>query len=804
VAELGEAVFMDCKSLETAIFKMDRPRLCDSYAGVRPQLDRYNIGGLFQRCSSLTSFTSLGHLNSIPSSCFEDCIKLEEFNYPEDDYVGNIRMYAFKNCASLKYFPYLKETIIYRDKRNQYWDGSKWVTEDLEGSYAFQNCTSLLQLSLPEIGIDKAGHASYLLQGASDLQSLIFPYKDNKFNLQAEDIDDAPLEGISYSYVDNINPIPTLTNAQAASITKYAGNNARTAASPTKSNLYVVRGQKWKYIEAGYGELFNIMEMKDPRIDIKGDIFSTYDAEKNVNHYKTALRWQFYLSDLNENGQTKVHLYRDNVKVADIVFEKPVEQESISGYTKPVIAVDYTVDGEANGFVGDFDYPETDADGNVTYVEHYAYNAPIIYFDAETSKRVGSFDDTTSWFTFVDEFDSPVLSEPNVPTEYHYYAVMEGYDYSKLVNNEDFVEADGLRYHAENAKFEDMTSEVHPIEVPMAIPTIAFEGIYTSDQIAEDSDHALEVTPTNASCKRQYLFNYTLDADLVAQKGRKYSETTTNYIITDVTLDEWDVENKLQSTLGTKTLGDENRQNVGNFSVDNSTVAVGNKYQTVTKTTFRGTFGSPVITVPDVPTFKAEVTSLTLNDNETNYVNDFAFNSEVTISPVMLTSMGYDSNNLPADRTAYRLGLWRTVPETETTTAALGEPIYFETGASSATDEDETSNLAIDENNLSMTYSDAFHYTQLNQFVYGYDGRIYVKVPEGMLRNDDAWMIADVKATKESTLTSGVEGVMLDGDGATDKDALWYDLQGRRVTTPVSGNPYIRVTSQGATKIIYR
>jgi hypothetical protein len=51
---------------------------------------------------------------------------------------------------------------------------------------------------------------------------------------------------------------------------------------------------------------------------------------------------------------------------------------------------------------------------------------------------------------------------------------------------------------------------------------------------------------------------------------------------------------------------------------------------------------------------------------------------------------------------------------------------------------------------------------------------------------------------------TGVEGVMLDGDATADKDALWYDLQGRRVTTPVSGNPYIRVTSQGATKIIYR
>jgi hypothetical protein len=556
--------------------------------------------------------------------------------------------------------------------------------------------------------------------------------------------------------------------------------------------------------------------MKDPQIEMQGDIISTYDAQENVNHYKVALRWQLPFSDLNENGETVVELYRndsrseDYAKVADIIFRKPEIKDD-------VIVVNYVIRDpngveKEGGFADNFIYPETDSEGNTTYIVHYATTEPELYYNARTWRRLQSYDNDNSWFAFLDEFDSPVLSEPGVPVVYNYKAIMKGYDYELLVNNPDLEKGeDGKRYHSETISLKDITSIVHPIQVPIAVPTINFAGIYTADEIAADTDHQLAATPTHESGLRNYVFNYTIDEELMNQKAKEYGSTqAADYVITSIRLDELNTTSNTERTVATKTYGSTatGRTSTGSFSNSRS-INVGNKYQTVTVVTFRGTFGSPVITVPDVPTFSATVDNLSKNDNQSTPTH-LAYDSQVQIRPLVMTDMGYDEDYvLPDEREHYKLGLWRTVQEAEGATLVsnnnlhpLAELIYFDSDASAASDDDEPSPLTVHESNTSMVFSDSFSHAFQNTFKVGYDGRLYVKVPEKMLRNDDAWMIADVVATAQSNVVSGVDGVLLDGD--SNEDAIWYDLQGRRVNEPISGTPYIKVTSQGATKTIFR
>jgi hypothetical protein len=530
------------------------------------------------------------------------------------------------------------------------------------------------------------------------------------------------------------------------------------------------------------------------------------------------------LSDFNENGETLVDIYREGVEapVAKIVFSKPSEPKSMPELdANQVVEISYTVNGAENKYTGDFIIPQTNSDGSMVYVMTQATCGPSMYFDAETSKRVGSFDDESSWFAFTDQFDSPVLSEPGVPTSYTYRAVIHSYDYTKLENNDDLTQpaADGLYYHVVDSKTGDLESTSEKMVVPMAIPELSFQGLYSTDDIlgndeAEvegDEDHHLTACSVD---NRDYAFDYVIDEKLTKEQGREYSSTTTQYIITTVTLEELDTEGNVNQIGDPITLSTNasTRSNVGQFAV--SDIAVGNRYQTVTHTTFRGTFGSPVITVPGVPNFSGNLSlSFTDHYNEDiadgishgNYIPVLA---SIDLTPY-LSALGYEDGQLPAEGD-YRVAVWRTVPNSSE--GDTEELVYFN-GDSSVTYSDTnlctecadleglTATEGTDNQPDQLTYDDVFKVTKAGDVEADYTVRIYVKVPEEMLRDDDAWMLVEVPVLSSMITVSGVENVSVD---EADEDAIWYDLEGRRVAEPISGSLYIRVTSRGAEKAIYK
>jgi hypothetical protein len=836
LTDIKTGAFANCTSMKTLDVKATDLTLEDYIASSSTQ--QGGGYGTFEGCTSLETAAFASHLKKLPACSFQNCSSLQTFTYPEDDWIDIIDYYAFQNCASLKSFPYLKHTHFRYNLAGYSW--RNWHR-------AFAGCSSLTQMILPEeyidcVDISKSDaihwgdHPEGLFRNATSLQSLIFPFTGTLFHLVAEDINDAPLKGISYSYAQGMKYIdpstirttgtgsPDWVEYKTESIIQYDGNNDYTIASPETSTLYVVRAEKWKYMEAGYGDLFNIIEMKDPRIRLEGDLFSEYDATQNVNHYTVSLRWPMVLSDFNENGETLVDIYREGVEapVAKIVFSKPSEPKSMPELdANQVVEISYTVNGAENKYTGDFIIPQTNSDGSMVYVMTQATCGPSMYFDAETSKRVGSFDDESSWFAFTDQFDSPVLSEPGVPTSYTYRAVIHSYDYTKLENNDDLTQpaADGLYYHVVDSKTGDLESTSEKMVVPMAIPELSFQGLYSTDDIlgndeAEvegDEDHHLTACSVD---NRDYAFDYVIDEKLTKEQGREYSSTTTQYIITTVTLEELDTEGNVNQIGDPITLSTNasTRSNVGQFAV--SDIAVGNRYQTVTHTTFRGTFGSPVITVPGVPNFSGNLSlSFTDHYNEDiadgishgNYIPVLA---SIDLTPY-LSALGYEDGQLPAEGD-YRVAVWRTVPNSSE--GDTEELVYFN-GDSSVTYSDTnlctecadleglTATEGTDNQPDQLTYDDVFKVTKAGDVEADYTVRIYVKVPEEMLRDDDAWMLVEVPVLSSMITVSGVENVSVD---EADEDAIWYDLEGRRVAEPISGSLYIRVTSRGAEKAIYK
>ncbi len=794
LTSIGSGAFKNCASLVSVVSKAENLTLSSA-----PQTVYSSTVGLFNGCTSLKSFTTYGHV-SIRNYVFNMCDALEEFVCLADGYVDRVGMYAFCGCKSLKSFPYLKETTV--------------------DDYAFKDCTSLTEMVLPTT--DRFYQKSYApkgyLQGASSLQQVIWPNTGSNFTLQAIDLEQAPLTAISYSYVDDISNIST-----------YTGNSDNTVASPETSILMVKRGERWKYMEAGYGELFNIIEMKEPRFDIIGDIYSQYDAVNDVNNYTAKLRWEVPLSDLNADGETTVHVYRDDVKIADVVFSKPSEPKKVEGLTSDeVIEVTYTVNGESRSFTGDFDFPVTDDDGNVTYVMQYCTTDPVMYFDATTHKRLLTIDTYgyTSWFTMTDTFSSPVLSEPGVPTTYKYTAVMDGYDYEEYENNTDLaVGDDGLRYHLASHSFESLASEAYAMPIPMAVPTFTFTGLYSSEDIAADTDHHLAVTPTHDSVDRKYKLNYTIDSDLITQKGKKGTDGTAEYIITGITLNSVDDDGSL-TEVGTATLKSTTRKGEGSITITKGTVTPGNRYQTMVTSTYRGSFGSPILTLPDAPVvaYASAVSPITV-DYTTHFMSDwgshtpYVFKARNILTPdsESLKTLGYNEDTrLTASDIS--LGLWRSITpgDTQSAPAMASSSTGFDSTATltyhlgnDLGDSDPSAGIdagCLAEGGISLDddgnliYTDVYEYPMW-QYSLSYNGRVYVKVPEYMLRNSDAWMVADASQTVAVELLTSAEGLSTDPSDPT--SGLWYDFQGRRVLNPVSGEIYIRLTEQGARQTVY-
>lgn len=505
--------FQSCQGLTTVAFPRSLQFIgneafeyCRSLVTVTSDAEDLSIGDrCFMDCSSLESFNSTGHVNTIGNNAFSNLPAFTDFICPEGDYVDLVGVSAFEKCTQLKAFPYLGKSNL--------------------GQNAFRNCTSLKSFTLPYQGVEGMANntitRNYIdkayLFGATSVQSIVFPATAPYFHLYGCDISGAPLEAISYSYAtDVVELYQTGSTSQERgdrTMFKYEekpypfhGTTLDIKATPEKSRLIVRRGEKWKYLEAGYGQLFTIDEMKEPQCNLTGDIFSTFDPEMNVNHYTVTLRWDVNLSDLNVNGPTKMKIYREatggNVLIADLIFSKP----------------------EKNPTTGDIE---------------------------------------------VDE-------------------------------------ATGLRYHTENRTLKNVVSPSTTVYTAMALPSPYFQGIYTTDDVKADTDFNLGATARPSS----YMVEYNMTNPEVMKHRYRYRPVNSSYYTTEMVLSGVEVKDVTDPA---------NSTTVGKINIVNTSASPSGKvnlidktnpdkrYQTVVTSRSRGTFGSPVVSMPDVPAMSASI-----------------------------------------------------------------------------------------------------------------------------------------------------------------------------------------------------
>lgn len=786
VKRLGDHSFRECLSLVDVVSN-----------GVNITISN----NAFYKDAALTTVTFNNHVNIIGNSAFEDCTSLSSVVYDPDDYITVLNDRSFKSTA-LVHFPYLRATNLRPG--------------------VFENCKDLLDITLPAEGsfTTQKTNANFgsLLKNCTSLQSIVWPSTGKNFYVSGEDISNAPLEALSYSYVRNIEMPTSVSKNQ--SIGNYEVKDG-TPTDPSKSKLMVVRGEKWKYEEAGYGQVFDIEEMKDPQFNIQGGIYSTFDPDLNVNHYKASLRWDVPLSDLNQEGDTHVTIFRDDQKLAEVKFAKPELRHNVPGLlSTDVLAVDVTMKREGETefkptqFTGDFYFPVVKENGDTIYEMQYNVTESVMYFDAQTHKRQVAFDKYgyTSWFTFVDEFDSPAMDSGQVPLAYAYSAKMDAYDYTVPVNNPGYaVGDDGLRYHYEDRTTADMADGYEMMYTAMAMPTLSGNGIFDYEDVLADTDR--HVAPTTTG---NYKLTYAINPGLMRQKGLlqgrevvMYDQLQT-YAYTDddrrVQMGERSL-NGLQHATGDVTVNAE------------YAFAPGRKYQTVVHSLFRGTFGSPTLTVPGIPRLTTSTTVANAPHFRKYFEEHFDYftqQSHTTIT-VDVADMGYDSAAIPEGD--WHLGLWRKVDlkpvpgwgSQRVVAGGSGDhqllhhvdgPVEnddhtgcAECGADTGLDPVDT--LA---DGSTMHYTDHFDIASPGSYTATYTPRLYVKIPSTMLPAQEGWMLAEAPASSDGILVAGLDEIT-DDTGIDPSLIRYYSIDGTRLLSPAPGTVCIRVTPYGAAKV---
>lgn len=823
----GSSLFSSCTALEDVTLDGDSLRLGD-YA--------------LAFCNALKQFTSAARQCDIGRYAFNDSKLLETVTFSDPDFsIGNIGDYAFYNCSSLKEFPYFAS-----------------VTGQT-GNSVFQNCSLLRQMEYPAEGprlsydndLEKSWTwtASHLYD-CSSLQSVTFHSFDRYFGISGSDIQGAPLKGVSHYVGGNPhvaeNPEWWWGQSSRMGVTtmKIFSKPGYGPELATGAKLYVGRGQKWKFHEAGYDVVFDIMERKEPKPVVTGDVFSEFDREKNVNHYKVILSLDVQLGDLNADGPTKFYVKRDStVNVLTGEFSKP-ELIDVTGYegVDKAYRVGVTVlSGTANPsdemkqknlmFSGSYDYRIDDGSLNSTKYRLTATEQKAeLLFDAVTWRRIDTFDKYSDFppFIFVEEFDSPNLADEYIPMSYIYTASLEVDPYTVLVNNEGYEAGeDGLYYHSETRPAYTAYSAKYPIYTGMAMPSINFPGIMTREQALADVDMALPATQAPAAEGNFYL-TYQFPGSLARHYGYDPYTCSEGYIVQKITGYELDPASagvvtpsarRRAAAYADKYLGSTAPagQSEGQFSAGaDADLAPGTRYQLVTETSFRGTFGSPVLTMPGMPILWA-FNSFT----DTNLAGDeHAGHDAVAASRITFyydhTPVGYAENPRgEPDTEQWFAGIWRSVdPEIvaysdeEDSPADPGTLVYHSTGLveqkpdCSACRERQKLDFLGPDDPENMQLNDVYTVEPGRDFTGTYSARMYVKVPAVKLRNDNAWMAVDASLKYGANMVVlGVEDVA--AERPDEGPVRWFNLSGMEVRHPVPGQIYIRVTSSKTDKVIF-
>ena len=147
VTAIETSAFNGCSSLEEII-------LPDSLATLG--------SGALQNCSSITTITLPEKITVLPMSIFSGCTSLEKVTM--SDRITAIPSNAFQNCGRLHTIACAKDTIGYEPGRIRLGENIRSI-----GQYAFQKCTAIKEMILPENFTSFEGRDIFANTGLTEL-----------------------------------------------------------------------------------------------------------------------------------------------------------------------------------------------------------------------------------------------------------------------------------------------------------------------------------------------------------------------------------------------------------------------------------------------------------------------------------------------------------------------------------------------------------------------------------------------------------------------------------------------------------
>lgn len=793
----------------------------------------------FSTCKNLKSVTIGGDVTDLGVSAFLNCKALQRISMPvAPDIIQN---YAFKGCEALTDFE-VSDTVVNKTQTlgvEAFYRCAKLETlpnimsaGGMLRKRVFSICVKLKSLQIPAQFYNDyvTSEYDYARFYGTNLQSIeyitdgvspIRIYKDDFW----DDSQSRTFKALSY-FRGNID------ESKLNSFNFYSKKQEGYTRKSQPMKLMVSRGQKSKFVDKGFEALnaggykyFDIEEIKEPVVELHGEIFSKFDVGADINQYTGIIRWQLELSDLDSEKPTEFELMRDGKKVARIVFDAPVlVQEGVSDgsviTSEPTYSVSYhayDIDGNdvtADRILyGDFYYEASE--NRYTHTVQTAQKN--VYFNGSSTARIGQTNlGRKSWFLYKDRFDSPRLDGIGIPVSHTYVLRMKNYDYMEWENYPDLIpDADG-NYYRKVAKRtgkpgeEWMESAPCVVHTSIAHPSIAVEGLYDKAQVIADTDRSLAVTtvPDNAS----YAISYVVPGNSVEHKlddgtyeGSYIVQSTQAYKLadrSDLTSEnsKWGASAEIKG----KATGVLSGPDVN--IVPNQTA-----FQTVTDAGYRGTFGSPKVSLYGAPELEI---STSVNTDEEMHIHfngpwcrdwQIAREYKVNIAP-LLEKFGYQNlKDLSADK--YFIGLWRSQSSVEVdplapsnglqeARAAASEPVLLWHSDGLHPQEyqetcDVCSHVGFDP--ATMVYTDRVECPNVTQTTVNYTARLYVQKPDDL----NKYGVAEAAATNSERVVAGIDNPIEDVSVADLEKILsegeLFNLQGVRIERPDAGAVFIAV-----------
>lgn len=839
----------------------------------------YTIGSRAFQASYIEEVRLDNNVNqflSIGSYAFKNCSYLKHFSSRIAP--GNIYTEAFYNCPYLEDFivddtetqkcKYAYPRIFFKcvrlNKVSDFFDG--FVGEAKQS--CFWDCASLKNIAIPAYCDQLNSSTTYSSNTSTEAAKTPHPYIASRFyyckKLQSIDFnagfnvklstydynynDNTPLKGVSYVHPAIVNGI--LNPFEVTKLAPYYTNNSNIANNQTYPNppsrsgdpikLLVPRATKYKFVEADFeqpnvdgNKYFDVREIKDPVFDLHGEIHSKFIPGEDKNDYTAIIRWQLELSDLDETDTTELDIYRDDTLAARIFLGKPelittgINDGSVIT-SEPTYAVTYRAEDAAGNDVterliwDDFYFENPTKPGYFSHIVQTAQSK--VYFHGESTARIGQVTalGRTSWFLYKDRFESPLLSNFDVKTEYTYTIHLKNYKYKEWANTDDY-EADtetGLYWKwAEKRTGEEskdwLVSNPCKLYTSVAKPSIAIDGMYSRQDVENDRHpvRSQRLDPTTVPENADYALSYLIEGgsemhrnqdnnNYIIQNVRTYKLAGRKDAITDHTL--WgDVK-------------DINGQNTGVLTGPDYQVKPNEThFQTVTYAGYRGSFGSPKVSLFGAPALEIKGK---YDGNPNRHVhwdkNTAVLQYSIEFQPI-LEKFGYEKLEQLKENN-YFIGLWRVV---ETIPGTYSPALYADDETSNFTTEtllwhsdglqpqenydgcDECQKVGYDHSTMTYTDRVPLQVPVISSNV-KYVARLYVQKP------DDATQYALAEAETpmlDAGIHTGIERPFDNVSAAQLQEILengkLYNLQGVSIKRPAKGDIFVAIHAERIYKL---